>query len=428
MAIALCSCHDEAGTSSNAAKDLATTSNSQFSILNSQFSIPDSHLSTLKSAELKYYLERHDPRDEGFDMVARYAEHGDSSMAVYLPLGRLSLVSTLSPHRGKVLIRDRQNRIVVGILQADTLVSGVRIDSTGFYAGQMNRRAEAWGHGFYRSADGTYFEGNWEHDQRDGFGLSIGSDHLKVGAWQRDQFKGERMGYHSQRIYGIDISRYQHEKGRRHFPIAWNRLRVRHLGHRISQERVHDTVDYPVSFVYIKSTEGVTIENKYYESDDMAVRKQGLPVGAYHFFSTRTSPEEQAYHFLGNTRFRHGDLPPMLDIEPSDRQIEEMGGSLPMFDAIRRWLNIVEKNVGCRPLLYINQRFANLYLPLAPDLKRDYHFWIARYGEYKPDIHLDIWQLSGDGRVQGIYPECDLNVFNGYEGHWQEFLRSSTIP
>ena len=161
----------------------------------------------------------------------------------------------------------------------------------------MNRRGEACGHGFYRSADGTYFEGYWAHDQREGFGLSIGPDHLKVGTWLRNQFRGEHVSHHSQRIYGIDISRYQHEKGRRRFAINWQRMRIRNLGRRINQSSVIDQVDYPVSFVYIKSTEGVTIENKYYEPDDDAVRRQGLPVGAYHFFSTHARPPTRPIPF-----------------------------------------------------------------------------------------------------------------------------------
>ncbi len=362
-------------------------------------------------------------------MVTRYAQEGDSNVAVYLPEGRLTLSGTLHPHQGKGLTRDARGRIVIGRFQADTLISGVRIDSAGFYAGQMNRRGEAWGHGFYRAADGTYFEGHWEHDQREGFGMSVGRGHLSVGTWLRDQFRGEHMSYHSDRIYGIDISRYQHERGRRRYPILWNRLRISHLGRRISQEQVIDArVDYPVSFVYIKSTEGVTIENQYYEEDEAACRSHLIPVGAYHFFSTTTPPDEQARHFLSYTHFRRGDLPPMLDIEPSDKQIEAMGGPLVLFDHMRTWLRIVEQATHARPLLYVNQRFVNTYLHLAPDLKEGYHFWIARYGEYKPDIHLDIWQLSGDGRVQGIIPECDLNVFNGYQGHWDEFLRTQTIP
>lgn len=379
-------------------------------------------------AEIDYYLERHDPLDEGFDMVARYAEYGDSSMAVYLPPGRMSMRNLLSLRHGKGLTRDSLGRLIIGRYQADTLVCGVRIDSTGIYAGRMNRHGEASGHGFCRQADGTYYEGHWEHDMRDGFGLSISTNHLKVGTWQHDRFRGEHVSHHSDRIYGIDISRYQHDKGRRHYAIDWNRLRITNLGKRIDKERVQDTVDYPVSFAYIKSTEGVTIENKYYYADDDNARKSGIPVGAYHFFSTKTPPEEQAEHFLEYTRFRPGDMPPMLDIEPSDRQIEEMGGPEVLFDHIRTWLDMVERQTKTRPLLYINQRFVNNYLPLAPDLKERYHFWIARYGEYKPDIHLDIWQLCADGRVQGITPEVDLNVFNGYQGQWEDFLQKVTIP
>lgn len=381
------------------------------------------------NAEIKYYLDRHNPLDEGFDMVVRYAEHGDSSMAVYLPQGRIRLSDILAPHEGKGLVKDFRGRLVIGRFHADTLVSGVRLDSTGgFYAGQLNRYGEAQGHGFYRSADGTYYEGRWRHDQREGFGLSIGPGHLHVGVWQRDRFRGEHFSYHSDRIYGIDISRYQHERGRRRFPILWNRLRITGLGRRISTQQVIDKVDYPISFVYIKSTEGVTIENRYYEADDVEVRRLALPVGAYHFFSTTTPAEDQARHFLKYTRFEHGDLPPMLDVEPSVKKIEEMGGPLALFDAMRTWLDMVERATKTRPLIYINQMFANTYLHLAPDIRERYHFWIARYGEYKPDVHLDIWQLSGDGRVAGIIPEVDLNVFNGYEGQWDEFLRTATVP
>ena len=75
------------------------------------------------AAEIKYYLDRHDPQDEGFDMVTRYAERGDSSMAVYLPQGPLSLESMLRPHEGKALTRDALGRLVIGRIQADTLVA-----------------------------------------------------------------------------------------------------------------------------------------------------------------------------------------------------------------------------------------------------------------------------------------------------------------
>ena len=98
-----------------------------------------------------------------------------------------------------------------------------------------------------------------------------------------------------------------------------------------------------------------------------------------------------------------------------------------MFKNIRTWLNIVERRTGCRPILYVNQRFVNVWLDYAPDLKSDYQFWIARYGEYKPDIHLAFWQMTADGRVNGFATDVDIDAFNGYQGEWEEFLREHCI-
>ena len=118
----------------------------------------------------------------------------------------------------------------------------------------------------------------------------------------------------------------------------------------------------------------------------------------------------------------------MLDIEPSDALISQMGGPEALFESVRTWLRIVEEAVGVRPILYVNQRFVNKFLDLAPDLKAGYHFWIARYGEYKPDLHLAIWQLSPEGHVSGIHGDVDINVFNGYQGQWDAFLHDACIP
>jgi lysozyme len=117
----------------------------------------------------------------------------------------------------------------------------------------------------------------------------------------------------------------------------------------------------------------------------------------------------------------------VLDIEPTDRQISGMGGSKAMWNHIRTWLQAVERRCGVKPILYVNQRFVNKYLPDAPDIKRDYKIWIARYGEYKPDIKLVVWQLSPDGRVNGITGDVDINVFNGYRTQFDEFLTKECI-
>lgn len=90
-------------------------------------------------------------------------------------------------------------------------------------------------------------------------------------------------------------------------------------------------------------------------------------------------------------------------------------------------MQIVEKHTGVKPVLYISQIFVNKYLPSAPDIKKNHHIWIARYGEYKPDVHLIYWQLCQDGRVEGIRGNVDINVFNGYQELFNDFIQKQTI-
>lgn len=380
-------------------------------------------------AETDYYLDRHNVQDEGYELVAAFANGQHLQQRIdTIPIWNVGRWKG-KQRNGTAISRDSLGRIIVGNWENDTLVSGVRIDSAGIYQGTfLNGKAD--GHGSYISADGHYFEGHWEEDQRQGFGLQLLQNDfvavLKTGEWQDDVYKGERMNYTSERIYGIDISRYQHGKGRKKYPIHWNQLRISHLGSK-SKKKISGTVDYPVSFCYIKSTEGISIRNKYYAQDYMAARKQGIHVGAYHFFSTRTSGSAQASYFINQTLFKSGDLPPVLDVEPSDGDIAKMGGVQALFRNIRAWLQAVERRCGVKPILYVNQRFVNKFLPEAPDVKRDYKVWIARYGEYKPDVKLVVWQLSPDGRVKGITGEVDINVFNGYQQQFDDFIASETI-
>jgi lysozyme len=331
-------------------------------------------------------------------------------------------------HRsGKGLMTDSAGRKIFGYWSADTIIEGKRTDSTGVYVGQFNRKGMAEGHGYYLSSDGTYYEGHWVNGKRSIFGFAIAPGRsVRAGEWRNDRFLGERVVYSNDRIYGIDISRYQHGSGRKKYGIDWRNLRITHLG-TISRKKVSGNVNYPISFVYIKSTQGTTIRNKYYKGDYLQARRHGIHVGSYHFFSTVSNASRQAMFFLKHSSFRKGDFPPVLDVEPTHRQIEKMGGVNAMFNSIRAWMRIVGSRTGTRPILYVSQTFVNRYLPSAPDIKRKYLVWIARYGEYKPDVKLVYWQLCPDGRVRGIKGEVDINVFNGYRVQFDEFLQKERI-
>lgn len=328
---------------------------------------------------------------------------------------------------GHGISHDSLGRRIVGIWRADTLVSGTRRDSTGIYTGDLNRDAIASGQGTFIDPKSGLYVGHWIDGELTGFGFALADGkHMRVGEWKANRYLGERLEYTADRIYGIDVSRFQHDIGKRHYPIDWSHVRITHLGN-ISKKHVRGVVDYPISFCYIKSTEGTTIRNKYYTSDYSKARSVGIRCGAYHFFSTRSSATQQARFFLANSKFQKGDLPPVLDVEPSNEQIKQMGGADALFQAVRTWLRLVGAHTGAKPVLYISQTFVNRYLPKAPDLKRDYNIWIARYGEYKPDVHLAYWQLCPDGRVKGIRPEVDINVFNGYRAEYADFLERECI-
>lgn len=311
-----------------------------------------------------------------------------------------------------------------GFWQADTLASGQRTDSAGTYRGSFNASLQAQGSGaYFKFEDEDFYSGQWQANRRHGHGFSCRADKMvRCGEWKNDRFQGERMVYTADRVYGIDISRYQHGKGRRYIPIYWDRLRITSLG---SGRRVAGSVDYPVSFVYIKATEGRSLLNKYYAADLRQARRHGIPVGSYHFFSPTSTGAQQAAYFLKMAWVAAGDLPPVLDLEPTEKQIKQMGGDAAMFRQVLVWLQTVEKARGKRPVLYVGQQFVNKHLVNAPAAMRNYDVWIARYGEFKPYVKLLHWQLTPYGRVRGITGEVDINVFNGTKAQFKKYLQSN---
>lgn len=312
-----------------------------------------------------------------------------------------------------------------GEWKADSLPRGILQHADSLYVGCFNRLLLPHGEGTLHTAF-AHYEGHWKEGKKHDFGCLIAPSHIvQCGLWKKGIFRGEKMLYHSDRVYGIDISKYQHGRGHRVKPINWKALRITHLGH-ISKKKVSGKVDYPVSFIYIKSTEGVTVRNKFYAADHRDARKCGYPVGAYHFFTTKPGSEQAAF-FLKHTALWRGDLPPMLDVELSPGRVKAMGGREAMFREMLVWLKVVGRRVGTIPVVYVGQDFVNTYLPHAPRELKDYPMWVARYGEYKPYVHLNYWQLSPDGRVRGIHGEVDIDVWNGTKAQFDEYKKKHAI-
>lgn len=378
-------------------------------------------------------------------------EHGDTcyegqySQGARCGEGHFSIKKTLETYdglwnnnkrEGQGTLTDSTGRKWTGIWEKDKLTSGTLTDSLGIYTGTFNDTLQPSGFGKFISHDRlSSYEGHWNQGKHNGFGFNAQSGRsIQCGWWKKGFFLGEKMLYTSSRVYGIDISKYQHRperwirvKHRRHrikvgTPINWKKLRIIHLGGS-HNKNVVGQINYPISFCYIKSTQGISIKNSYYWGDARGARNVGIKVGAYHFMSPLAGAP-QARWFLKNSDVLRSDLPPMLDVELTAKQIKKMGGKYVMFRETLQWLHIVQQATGHKPILYVSQHFIDFYLPHAPKEFLNYHVWIARYGEYRPYVKLLYWQLSPYGGVRGINGHVDINVFNGSKEQFSRYIES----
>lgn len=423
------------------------------SLLNTVYSLKQSiQLTKHHLEELEYYHKTHTVVDDGYNEVMSYAEKLNRSLkndqsallkldaalkannpiatrqsvikvnnspyicvnqkdglADLMPYGDFSQLNTTDAEVINSVLKPKSKNETISFLDSIQTYFSLSPDSLGYTGTSLTK-------------DGIYYEGGFDSLYRkDGFGFQVDHHFVKCGIWKKNQFQGERMIYTSDRVYGIDISRYQHEIGKKKYPILWDKLRIRHLG-TTSNKRIQGKVDYPVSFLFIKATEGTSVRNRYFDADLKAARKHRLPVAAYHFFSPRPNGAAQAKHFLKFAKTNLATLPPMLDVEPSHAEIQRMGGIDVLFREVLIWLRIVEKQTGHRPLLYISQSFVNRYMGDAPEALKEYSVWVARYGEFKPYVKLLLWQLSPDGRVEGIRGDVDINVFNGSKADFKRWV------
>lgn len=190
-------------------------------------------------------------------------------------------------------------------------------------------------------------------------------------------------------IRGIDVSHYQGN-------IDWKTLKNASLD------------GYPVSFVMIKATEGTDFLDENFNKNIRAARSCGFICGAYHFFLPSESAEEQANYFLRKARLTSGDFPPVLDIEHQGNLTQQE-----IAEAAYKWLHIVEKHYGVKPIIYTNYKFK--MKNLNDSLLNQYPYWIAHYyvDTLKYKSAWKLWQYTDNGRLDGIKGLVDFNIYNG---------------
>lgn len=191
-------------------------------------------------------------------------------------------------------------------------------------------------------------------------------------------------------VHGIDIS---HHQGR----VDWDNLVKSKFNGK------------PISFVFMKATEGANHLDTQYDKNWKKAASAGLLRGAYHYYKPKTDVKDQANHFIKNTNLFRGDLPPVLDLE-------EDGGlsDKDLIKGVKEWLRIIENHYDVKPIIYVNAHYYKRYIKGNFD---NYPVWIAHYThQNQPKVNESewhFWQYSETGNAAGIRGKIDLNVFNG---------------
>ena len=160
--------------------------------------------------------------------------------------------------------------------------------------------------------------------------------------------------------------------------------------------------DKTVKFVYIKATEGTSIQDPYYKTNVAKARKAGLLVGSYHLYSSKTTAYQQFGNFKKMVNKKEQDLVPVLDIEGHH------SGRLYMA-RVDKLLELMEAEYGVRPMIYTSERVYKTHF--AGKKYAKYHFFIANYRR-TPSVRYTLWQYTETGHVSGIRGYVDINRFH----------------
>ena len=181
------------------------------------------------------------------------------------------------------------------------------------------------------------------------------------------------------RTRGIDVSKFQGK-------INWTKV----------------AKDSTIRFVYVKATEGTSIQDPYYKTNISKAKKAGLLVGSYHLYSSKTTAYQQMANMRKMIKKKDQDLAPVLDIEGHH------SGRLYM-ERVDKLLELMEREYGVRPMIYTSEKVYKTHF--ANKKYSKYHIFIANY-RGSPTVRYTLWQYTETGHCPGISGYVDFSRFN----------------
>jgi lysozyme len=205
-------------------------------------------------------------------------------------------------------------------------------------------------------------------------------------------------------VHGVDVSRWQAN-------IDWPTLRTQ-----------------GANFAYIKATDGGDHIDPMFRTNWRGAKEAGIRRGAYHFFYWCRTAGEQADWFIRNVPRDPDALPPVIDVEYNHQSDCKMKLSTErVLEKMQVFMDKLEKYYGQRPVIYTAPDF---YADHLQGQFLNHPFWLRSVAAHPSKIYPDrkwlFWQYSGSGLSQGVDNKIDLNVFNGSENGWHDWVARTT--
>ncbi|HSY77003.1 MAG TPA: GH25 family lysozyme, partial [Bacteroidia bacterium] len=220
-------------------------------------------------------------------------------------------------------------------------------------------------------------------------------------------------GINAQTILGIDVSQYQGT-------ITWSSVKVTSAK----------------EFAWAKATEGTTITDPDFATNETNGKTAGVVMGAYHFADPENSTATaEANYFLSvaGSYIKAGCAPPALDLEdpPSGPALSSAFTSAQLTAWVQTWMSTVQTATGIAPVIYTDGNYA-AYLNSSLST---YGLWIADPdgSATAPPATTGSWstwefkQYSWTGVVSGISGNVDMDVYNGDTAAFKKTVGSNTL-